>query len=148
MRGILSSPITVIFLIIVSVGVGFVFIQNLVSLRQGTNEEIVLQEELAAIQEENRAAQEALEFSRGDKALELEARYRLGLKKVGEEVVIIYPSERTRREPLSDEEFLRRYNEQYVVHEQHEEQQDTPSFIDSVRSVFSVVLSGREEEIL
>ena len=148
MRGILSSSITVVLLIIISVGVGFVFIQNLVSLRQGSNEEAELREELVAIQEENIQAQQELDFSKSERGLEIEARNRLGLRKIGEEVTIIHPSERTRREPLSDEEFLQKYNQQYVVEEHSEEQQEKSSFMDVVRSVFSVVLSGRDEEIL
>ena len=148
MRGILSSSITVVLLIIISVGVGFVFIQNLVSLRQGSNQEAELREELVAIQEENIQAQQELDFSKSERGLEIEARNRLGLRKIGEEVTIIHPSERTRREPLSDEEFLQKYNQQYVVEEQSEEQQEKSSFMDVVGSVFSVVLSGRDEEIL
>ena len=126
------------------------FLQNLLSLQDNTKKQEALEQRLSEIEEENETAKENLEYLQSDKALEIEARDKLNLKKAGESVFVIYPSTISKREPLSDEDFLKKYDKQYQATQKENEQKDTEdkkSFLEKVQSVLSIVVPKKTQNV-
>ena len=145
MRTVITSPITAIVLIVLVVLVAFALFGNLQKLGARDEELQRLQARLADVQEENAAIEENITSLEGEAAIESEARQRLNLKKEGEEVVVVVPKEGERTQTLSDEEFLRQYEE--ARRPEEEPRQERGSLVEWVREVLDGVLGGREEVI-
>ncbi len=149
MKAFFSSSITIIVLIAFIILLGFSFFKNLTELKDNRVEQEGLRSDLEGIIQQNQEIQESIEFFETDKALEFEARIRFNLKKAGEEVVVLYPSDQHNRKPLTDDEFLRLYNEKNNLKEDEvKEEEEGSSFMSFIRSAFSYVLKEREEEII
>lgn len=145
MRTVITSPITAIVLIILVVLVAFALFGNLQKLGARDEELQRLQARLSDIQQENAAIEENITSLETEEAIEAEARQRLNLKKEGEEVVVVVPKEGERAETLSDEEFLRQYEQAQQTEEAP--RQEGMNFVEWVRQILSGVLGGREEVI-
>ena len=150
MRSIYSSYLIIIVFTILIILVGYAFSNNVSVLQQKSREEDVLKQNYARLQKSNEQARYNIEVLQDESILQTEARKRFNLKKQGEQVVVIYPSEQEqRREPLSDERFLELYlqsQEQQKQNDQPQEQQNS-SFIHTIRSVLSGIIGGRTIEI-
>ena len=105
-----------------------------------------LEARVAALKQENEQLEHDITALATEEALEAEARGRLNLKKEGEEVVVIVPKEGEPYEPLSDEEFLRLYNQKNEPVSADNGQGDFDA-VQWVRSILSGILKGREEVI-
>ena len=105
-----------------------------------------LEARVAALKQENEQLEHNITALATEEALEAEARGRLNLKKEGEEVVVIVPKEGEPYEPLSDEEFLRLYNQKNEPVSADNGQGDFDA-VQWVRSILSGILKGREETI-
>lgn len=145
MRTVITSPITAIVLIVLVVLVAFALFGNLQKLGARDEELQRLQARLADIQQENAAIEENITSLETEAAIEAEARQRLNLKKQGEEVVVVVPKEGERAQTLSDEEFLRQYEQAQQTEEAP--RQEEMNFVEWVRQILSGVLGGREEVI-
>lgn len=145
MRTVITSPITAIVLIVLVVLVAFALFGNLQKLGARDEELQRLQARLADIQQENAAIEANITSLETEAAIEAEARQRLNLKKQGEEVVVVVPKEGERAQTLSDEEFLRQYEQAQQTEEAP--RQEEMNFVEWVRQILSGVLGGREEVI-
>lgn len=146
MRAILASPITAVGLIVVAVLLVLGLAKNVQQLGTKGEQADALEARLGALKEENeRLEQDIVTFST-EEALEMEARKRLNLKKDGEEVVVIVPKEGEPYEPLSDEEFLKLYNQKNEPAPVADGQEGF-DVLQWVRSALGNVLKGREEVI-
>ena len=105
-----------------------------------------LEARVTALKQENEQLEHNITALATEEALEAEARGRLNLKKEGEEVVVIVPKEGEPYEPLSDEEFLRLYNQKNEPVSADNGQGDFDA-VQWVRSILSGILKGREETI-
>jgi len=105
-----------------------------------------LEARVTALKQENEQLERDITALATEEALEAEARGRLNLKKEGEEVVVIVPKEGEPYEPLSDEEFLRLYNQKNEPVSADNGQGDFDA-VQWVRSILSGILKGREEVI-
>ena len=150
MRSIYSLYIIVIVFTILIILIGYAFSNNLAVLEQKSQEEDTLKQIYARLQNSNEQARYNIEVLQDESILQTEARKQFNLKKEGEEVVVIYPSEQeNRREPLSDEQFLdlyQRYQEQQKQKLQLQEQHTT-SFINTVRNILDGIVGGRDVDI-
>ena len=149
MRSIFSFYIVSIVLTILIIFIGFVFANNIGILGNKSHERDLLEANLERIQQSNVEAQAKIDLLQDNKILEQESRKRFNLKREGESVVIIYPSgQENRREPLTDEAFLRLYNErQKALQPTEQEQTQESSFLDTIRSLLGNVIGGKEEVI-
>ena len=149
MRSIFSSYIFIALLTILVILVGFAFADNVGVVNRKAKEEKLHQANLARIEQSNVEAQTNIDLLKDNKILEQEFRKRFNQKREGENVVIIYPSEEeNRREPLTDQEFLQLYNErQKSLQPAEQEQKQSSSFLDTIRSVLGNVIGGTEYSI-
>lgn len=149
MRSIFSSYIFIALLTVLVIMVGFAFADNVGVINRKTKEEKLHQANLARIEQSNIQAQANIDLLKDNKILEQEFRKRFNQKRAGEHVVIIYPSEQeNRRQPLTDQEFLRLYNEyQQTLEPVEQEQTQESSFLDTIRSVLGNVIGGQEYTI-
>ena len=146
MRTILASPITAVCLIIVVVFIVVGLARNLQQLDAKGEQAESLEARVTALKQENEQLERDITALATEEALEAEARGRLNLKKEGEEVVVIVPKEGEPYEPLSDEEFLRLYNQKNEPVSADNGQGDFDA-VQWVRSILSGILKGREEVI-
>ena len=146
MRFIFSSYIIIVVLTVLVIVVGFGFSRNLTILSRKAHDKELRQAHLERIEQSNEEAQANLDLLQDTKIIEQEARKRFNLKREGEQVVIIYPSqEENRREPLTDETFLQLYeNQQQTSVTAEQEQTRESSFLDKVRSLLGNVIGGQE----
>lgn len=120
--------------------------KNLQSIDAKDDKAQSLEAQIAAIEKENDRLEEDIAAMGTEHALESEARSRLNLKKEGEEVVVIVPKEGEPYEPLTDEEFLRVYEQSKRPLPASNGQEEFDA-VEWVRSVLSGILKGREETI-
>ena len=151
MRSIYSLYIIVIVFTILIILIGYAFSNNLAVLEQKSQEEDTLKQIYARLQNSNEQARYNIEVLQDESILQTEARKQFNLKKEGEEVVVIYPSEQeNRREPLSDEQFLdlyQRYQEEQQKQQLKLQEQQATSFINTVRNILDHVIGGRDVDI-
>ncbi len=150
MKRFLSSSITIFVITVLTIFITIIFTQNLLSLKNKNQKQESLEKRLNEIQEENKVAQENLEYLQSEKSLEIEARHHLNLKKAGETVVNIQPSTLNRREPISDEEFLKKYDQENIE-EQNEtkekKQEHKKSFLEKVKDILSIVIPEKTQNV-
>ncbi|MEX2007978.1 MAG: septum formation initiator family protein [Candidatus Spechtbacterales bacterium] len=104
MKRLLASPFTALLLLVLGTLLLFGVVRQVMRAGEVGKEISVLEERLAAVQEQNEETQADLESLGDDTRIEKEARERLNLKKEGEHVVIILPAEEAEQSAAAENE--------------------------------------------
>jgi len=121
MRSVLSSPITIMALLVAVTLAGFEVVRQNDLVGDAGDRESLLQAEIQRLEEENERVKRDIASFENTETIEREARERLNLKKEGEKVVVILPSDGKQPKELSDDIILQEYERRNAPAEEKKE---------------------------
>ncbi|OGZ61789.1 MAG: hypothetical protein A2932_01630 [Candidatus Spechtbacteria bacterium RIFCSPLOWO2_01_FULL_46_10] len=121
MRSVLSSPITIMALLVAITLAGFAVVRQNDLVGDAGDRESLLQAEIQRLEEENERVKRDIASFENTETIEREARERLNLKKEGEKVVVILPSDGKQPKELSDDIILQEYERRNAPAEEKKE---------------------------